>query len=153
MPQEQRASDHFEAKRSGIMFIDNRRNHNRQNNRDMDEDATLQMLEKTLAMAEKSLNQSGSDAHEMFFMKKEDKVDESGQASSDSRQAISENDASIDDINKTVSDYPLMHGRTSGSAQSAATICGLSVDTTGSYMGTIKLNYNGTSCNNRARTG
>ncbi len=38
--------------------------------------------------------------------KKEDKVDESGQASSDSRQAISENDASIDDINKTVSDYP-----------------------------------------------
>ncbi len=57
------------------MFIDNRRNHNRQNNRDMDEDPTLQMLEKTLAMAEKSLNQSGSEAHEMFFMKKEDKVD------------------------------------------------------------------------------
>ena len=85
--------------------------------------------------------------------KKETKVDETGQASSDSRQAISENDASIDDINKTISDYPLMHGRTSGSAQSAATICGLSVDTTGSYIGTIKLNYNGTTCNNRTRTG
>lgn len=85
--------------------------------------------------------------------KKEDKADESGQTSSDSRQAISENDASIDDINKTVSDYPLMHGRTTGSAQSAATICGLSVDTLGSYMGTIKLNYNGTTCNNRTRTG
>lgn len=86
--------------------------------------------------------------------KKETKTDESGQTSSDSRQAISENDASIDDINKTVSDYPLMHGRVAPvSAKSAATICGLSVDTTGSYMGTIKLNYNGTTCNNRTRTG
>lgn len=84
--------------------------------------------------------------------KKEEKVDESGQTSSDSRQAISENDASIDDINKTVSDYPLMHGRTSSSTQ-AASICGLSVDTLGSYIGTIKLNYNGTTCNNRTRTG
>lgn len=86
--------------------------------------------------------------------KKETKTDENGQASSDSRQAISENDASIDDINKTISDYPLMHGRLSSSAQTASTtICGLSVDTTGSYIGTIKLNYNGTTCNNRTRTG
>lgn len=85
--------------------------------------------------------------------KKEAKTDESGQTSSDSRQAISENDASIDDINKTVSDYPLMHGRLSSSAQAAATICGLTVDTMGSYMGTIKLNYNGTVCNNRKRNG
>lgn len=86
--------------------------------------------------------------------KKETKTDENGQASSDSRQAISENDASIDDINKTISDYPLMHGRLSSSAQTASTtICGLSVDTTGSYTGTIKLNYNGTTCNNRTRTG
>lgn len=73
--QEQRASDHFDARRSDIMFIDNRRNHNRQNEHDMDEDPTLQMLEKALAMAEKSLNQSGSDAHDMFFVKKEKKVD------------------------------------------------------------------------------
>lgn len=84
--------------------------------------------------------------------KKEDKVDESGQASSDSRQAISENDASINDINQTISDYPLMHGRTASPSQ-VASICGLTVDTVGSYMGTIKLNYNGTSCNNRTRTG
>ena len=85
--------------------------------------------------------------------KKETKVDETGQASSDSRQAISENDASIDDINKTVSDYPLMHGRISSSAQTN-TIGGLSVDTAGSYMGTIKLNYDGvTVVNNRKRSG
>jgi hypothetical protein len=84
--------------------------------------------------------------------KKEDKMDESGQASSDSRQAISENDASINDINQTISDYPLMHGRAS-SSQNVNSICGLTVDTVGSYMGTIKLNYNGTSCNNRTRTG
>ncbi len=73
--QEQRAQAHFDAKRSDIMFIDNRRNNNRQDRHEMDEDPTLQMLEKTLAMAEKSLNQSGSDGNEMFFMKKEEKVD------------------------------------------------------------------------------
>jgi hypothetical protein len=85
--------------------------------------------------------------------KEEEKVDESGQASTDSRQAISENDASIDDINKTISDYPNMHGRTSQSAQTN-TIGGVSVDTTGSYMGTIKLNYDGvTVVNNRKRSG
>jgi hypothetical protein len=80
-------------------------------------------------------------------------ADESGQASTDSRQAISENDASIDDVNKTVSDYPNMHGRTSQSAQTT-TIGGLTIDTTGSYMGTIKLNYDGiTVINNRKRSG
>lgn len=73
--QEQRAQAHFDAKRSDIMFIDNRRNNNRQDRHEMDEDPTLQMLEKTLAMAEKSLNQSGSDVNEMFFMKKGEKVD------------------------------------------------------------------------------
>ena len=85
--------------------------------------------------------------------KKDPTVDESGQASSDSRQAISENDASINDINQSISDYPLMHGKVSSSTQVATTICGLTVDTIGSYMGTIKLNYNGTVCNNRKRDG
>lgn len=81
------------------------------------------------------------------------KVDENGQASTDSRQAISEDDASIDDINKSISDYPLMHGRTASPNQVAA-ICGLTVDTVGSYTGTIKLNYDGiTVCNNRKRGG
>jgi len=83
----------------------------------------------------------------------EPQQDESGQASTDSRQAISENDASIDDINKTISDYPLMHGRVASPAQTN-TIGGLSIDTTGSYMGTIKLNYDGiTVINNRKRSG
>ena len=85
--------------------------------------------------------------------KEEEKKDESGQTSTDSRQAISENDASIDDVNKTISDYPNMHGRTSQSAQTN-TIGGLTVDTTGSYMGIIKLNYDGiTVVNNRKRSG
>ncbi len=85
--------------------------------------------------------------------KEDEKKDESGQTSTDSRQAISENDASIDDVNKTISDYPNMHGRTSQTAQTN-TIGGLTVDTTGSYMGTIKLNYDGiTVVNNRKRSG
>lgn len=85
--------------------------------------------------------------------KEEPLEDQSGQASTDSRQAISENDASIDDINKTISDYPNMHGRIAQSAQTN-TIGGLSIDTAGSYMGTIKLNYDGiTVINNRKREG
>ncbi len=87
--------------------------------------------------------------------KKEDTKaeDESGQASTDSRQAISENDNSITDINNTVKDYPLMHGRVSSSVQTN-TIAGLSVDTNGAYMGTIKLNYDGVTVeNNRKRSG
>ncbi|MCD6016902.1 MAG: hypothetical protein K0S53_23 [Bacteroidetes bacterium] len=87
--------------------------------------------------------------------KKEEEVkkDESGQASSDSRQAISENDASIDDVNKTIADYPLMHGKGTSAAQTN-TIAGLSVDTNGACMGTIKLNYDGvTVLNNRKRSG
>ena len=61
----------------------------------------------------------------------------------DSRQAISENDASINDITQTLSDYPLMHGRMSSPQKIATTICGLDIDTVGAYTGTIKLNYNG----------
>ncbi len=80
-------------------------------------------------------------------------TDESGQATTDSRQAISENDASINDINQTLSDYVAMHGKTGSASAPATTICGLTVDTIGSYMGTIQLNYNGTVCNNRKREG
>ena len=79
--------------------------------------------------------------------------DESGQESTDSRQAISENDASINDVNQTLSDNVLMHGRITSENKITTTICGLNVDTNGSYMGTIKLNYNGTVCNNRKREG
>ena len=80
-------------------------------------------------------------------------TDENGQTSTDSRQAISENDASINDVNQTISDYPLMHGRFSSANKAATSICGLDVDTNGAYHGTIKLNYNGTVCNNRKREG
>jgi type IV secretory pathway VirB10-like protein len=68
--QKQRANDHYDSKRSDIMFIDNRRNNNKQSNEGADEDPTLKMLERTLAMAEKSIGQPNSDANEMFFMKK-----------------------------------------------------------------------------------
>ena len=81
---------------------------------------------------------------------------EDGQASADTRTAQGENDAAVSDINQTVSEQPLLHGRTSSPQSINAVlgnICGLSVDTNGAYMGTIQLNYNGTTCNNRTRTG
>ncbi|MDF2449098.1 MAG: hypothetical protein K0R26_1602 [Bacteroidota bacterium] len=83
----------------------------------------------------------------------EPKVDENGQASTDSRQAISENDIAIDDINKTVADYTVMAQRPTTAAQTN-TIAGLTIDTTGLHTGTIKLNYDGiTVYNNRKRSG
>jgi hypothetical protein len=87
--------------------------------------------------------------------KKEDKVDETGQTSTDSRQAISENDLSIQDINTTIKDIPLMNGRQKpASAKTTTLSCGLSVDTLGIHTGTVKLNYDGiTVCNNRKRSG
>ncbi|MBL7935911.1 MAG: hypothetical protein JNM51_08915 [Bacteroidia bacterium] len=81
---------------------------------------------------------------------------EDGQASADSRTAQGENDAAISDINDVVSNQPLLHGRTNGTQQSngvLGNICGLSVDTNGAHLGTIMLNFNGTTCNNRTRTG
>lgn len=75
--QQQRANDHYDSKRSGIMFIDNR--HTNSNSRQAEdgagEDPALKMLERTLAMAEKSVGQPSPDANEMFFMKKDEKVD------------------------------------------------------------------------------
>lgn len=81
---------------------------------------------------------------------------EDGQVSADSRTAQGENDAAVSDINDVVSNQPLLHGRTNGTAQSNAilgNICGLTVDTTGAHLGTIMLNFDGTTCNNRTRTG
>lgn len=81
---------------------------------------------------------------------------EDGQVSADSRTAQGENDAAISDINDVVSNQPLLHGRTNGTQQTngvLGNICGLSVDTTGAHLGTIMLNFNGTTCNNRTRTG
>ncbi|MBI3520826.1 MAG: hypothetical protein HY062_15925 [Bacteroidetes bacterium] len=81
---------------------------------------------------------------------------EDGQASSDTRTAQGENDAAVSDINDVVSNQPLLHGRTDGTKSTngvLGNICGLTVDTTGSYHGTIKLNYDGTTCSNRTRTG
>ncbi len=81
---------------------------------------------------------------------------EDGQTSADSRAAQGESDGAISDANTVISEQPLLHGR--GGSPNAiqgvlGTICGMTVDTNGMSTGTIKLNYNGTTCNNRTRTG
>lgn len=85
--------------------------------------------------------------------------DEDGQASADNSTANSENDAAISDVNDVISNTPLMKGKssdpnnTNGTNGILGNICGLSVDTNGAYIGTIKLNYQGIVCNNRKREG
>lgn len=88
--------------------------------------------------------------------KKDPESNEDGQASADNRTAQSENDIAINDVNQVISENTLLHGKTNGSYSLnnvLGNICGLSIDTAGIHQGTVKLNYNGTSCNNRTRTG
>ncbi len=81
---------------------------------------------------------------------------EDGQSSADNRNVQSENDNAINDANQVISDNALLHGRTPSTNSLSGvlgTICGMTVDTTGMYTGTVKLNYDGTTCSNRTRTG
>lgn len=72
--QKQRASDHYDARRSDIMFIDKSRSKGRGATEAEDEDRMIKMMERSLAMAEKSLSAS-PDQDDMFFVKKKDKND------------------------------------------------------------------------------
>lgn len=86
--------------------------------------------------------------------------DEDGQSSADNRSVQTENDLAINDINTEVGNNSFLHGRSVQGSQSAAiqkalgiNASGYTIDTTGAYTGTIKINYNGTTVNNRTRTG
>lgn len=81
---------------------------------------------------------------------------EDGQSSIDNRNAQSETDNIISDINNVVGNESKLNGRVASPSSTngvLAAICGLVVDTNGVSTGTIKLNFNGTTCNNRTRTG
>lgn len=81
---------------------------------------------------------------------------ESGQEGKDSRDVQSENDVSINEINQVMSENPKVSGRPANDgsqARPAGSICGLTIDSLGSGNGVMVLNYNGTTCDNRTRTG
>ncbi len=83
--------------------------------------------------------------------------DEDGQSSTDNRTVQSENDAAVNDVNTEIGNNTSLHGRLSGTSgiykALGITSTGYTVDTTGAYTGTIKINYDGTTINNRTRTG
>lgn len=89
--------------------------------------------------------------------KKQAFKNEDGQASADNRTVQSENDAAVNDVNTEISNSTLLRGRTSNGASIQSvlgiTATGYTVDTTGIHQGTIKINYDGTTINNRTRTG
>jgi hypothetical protein len=89
--------------------------------------------------------------------KKQEFKKEDGQASVDNRTVQSENDAAVNDINTEISNNSFLRGRTSNGASIRSalgiTAAGYNVDTTGAYLGTIKINYDGTTISNRSRTG
>lgn len=81
---------------------------------------------------------------------------EDGQETADTRSAQGESDAAVSDINQSLSDQPLMTGRTSSPKTVSSvlgTICGLTIDASDVAQGSLLLNYNGTTCSNRTRTG
>lgn len=78
--------------------------------------------------------------------------EEDGQSSVDNRDALSENDQAVNDINDAIGAQGKLRGK--GEEASGTTqLCGASVDTTYINQGVITLNYNGTTCSNRKRTG
>ncbi len=85
-------------------------------------------------------------------------TEESGQAGKDSRDVQSENDHAINDINQVMSENPRLSGRPAGTAgtavgRPAGNICGMTIDSALSVNGVLVLNFNGTTCDNRTRTG
>lgn len=84
--------------------------------------------------------------------KKREFKDEDGQTSIDNRDAQSENDLAVNDINDAIGNQSKLRGK-GETANGISALCGGSIDTTGLSMGSITLMYNGTTCNNRKRTG
>lgn len=77
---------------------------------------------------------------------------ETGQSAKYNLLITSETDASVNDINSTITNYSGLNGKFSQSNGISA-VCGMTVDTNGMHLGTIRLDYNGTTCNSRTRTG
>lgn len=78
--------------------------------------------------------------------------EEDGQTSVDNRDVQAENDLAVKDINDAIGQYNKLRGK--GEQANATTdICGMTVDTSGLSSGSIRLNYNGTTCLNRKRSG
>lgn len=81
---------------------------------------------------------------------------EDGASTVDNRTAQSENDAAVSDVNDVLGNQGTLRGKgteSSGTTGVLGNICGMTLDTTGMKSGSVKLNYNGTTCNNRTRTG
>ena len=93
---------------------------------------------------------SGCDKNKTAFK------NEDGASTVDNRTAQSENDAAVSDVNDVMGNQGSLRGKgeeATGTTGVLGNICGMSLDTGNTRFGSIKLNYNGTTCNNRTRTG
>lgn len=66
--QKQKANDHYDAKRSDIMFVNNARNKDGSAN----DDGMAKMMDKALALADNSINQPLANPNDMLLMKSDD---------------------------------------------------------------------------------
>ena len=82
--------------------------------------------------------------------------EETGQVTVDNRTTQGENDEAIKDVNIVIMEQYLLRGK-SAIAQapltSTTSVCGIKLDTTGLMKGILTLNYNGTECYGRIRSG
>ncbi|HWY13392.1 MAG TPA: hypothetical protein VN026_18840 [Bacteroidia bacterium] len=78
---------------------------------------------------------------------------ETGQDSADNRTAVGESDNAIADANNVASNNSSIHGRV-GQIDGVLSVCtDYTVDVTKQAQGILTVNYNGTSCLNRTRSG
>jgi hypothetical protein len=83
--------------------------------------------------------------------KKKEFNNETAQTTVDMRSALGEIDEVLKDINTVMMErYPL-RGRTSGT--SSTSVCGVTLDSLGELTGKMTMNYNGTDCYGRKKTG
>ncbi|MBS1635301.1 MAG: hypothetical protein JST26_05215 [Bacteroidetes bacterium] len=79
---------------------------------------------------------------------------ENGQASADNQAIQAQTDGAASDANTAIGNYTKLSGKMNQANGILSTnICGATIDTTGLYMGTVMINYNGTVCDNRKREG
>ncbi|MBI4930431.1 MAG: hypothetical protein HY841_06690 [Bacteroidetes bacterium] len=83
--------------------------------------------------------------------KRKEFKNENGQSSEDNRNIQSQTDQGVSDANTAIGNYSSMSGRSTQLPSVLTTICGASIDSIG--PGIVKINYDGTVCNNRKREG
>lgn len=74
--QKQRASDHYDARRSDIMFVNNTTNRQEKYSENHDDDELIKVMEKAVAIADKSMGQPSPSPNDMLLVTNDSQKDQ-----------------------------------------------------------------------------